>query len=38
MGPLDISRARADLGYAPKVSLPEGVSRFAAYLRAARAS
>jgi nucleoside-diphosphate-sugar epimerase len=38
MGPLAIDRARADLGYAPKVGLGEGVARFAAYLREARAS
>jgi nucleoside-diphosphate-sugar epimerase len=38
MGPLAIDRAQADLGYAPKVSLAEGVGRFAAYLRQARAA
>lgn len=37
MGPLDIARARSDLGYAPKISLREGVTRFVAHLKAARA-
>ena len=37
-GPLAIDRARGDLGYAPRVGLEDGVARFAAYLRAARAS
>ncbi|MBZ0251784.1 MAG: GDP-mannose 4,6-dehydratase [Candidatus Methylomirabilis sp.] len=32
----DISRARADLGYDPKVSLAEGVARFVAWMRAGR--
>ncbi len=29
----DVSRARAELGYEPKVALPEGLRRFAAWMR-----
>jgi UDP-glucuronate 4-epimerase len=29
----DIARARRDLGFAPKVSLEEGLARFVAWLR-----
>jgi nucleoside-diphosphate-sugar epimerase len=38
MGPLAIDRARTELGYAPEVSLGEGVTRFAESLREARAA
>ncbi len=34
----DISRARAELGYAPKISLEEGLSRFAAWRRGLKAA